>query len=611
MPELDHNNALQRLNDFVESLRASSQPTDTGQGRGIVICGGGPKYSVCLWVCVNMLRRVGCTLPIQLWHLGSRELSNPMRQLLEPLGVECVDAEKVRSDHPVRTLNGWELKPFAIMHSRFRDVLLLDADNVPLRDPEFLFETPQYCESGAIFWPDFSRLKKDRSIWKLTGIAFQDEPEFESGQIAVDKARCWNALSLTMWMNEHSDFWYRHIHGDKETFHLAWRKLGQAYAMPARGIHAIPATMCQHDFDGKRLFQHRNLAKWTILQNRRIPNFELESECLEYVDQLFPYWRDISGLAVYNERYKTQAEREIAEELVSESWLYDRVGHDRRPISFQKDGLIGVGAARLEVFWDVRHEAGASVLDIQSQESLTCRLHKDDNGTWKGRWEQYERMPIEVRRVPKPAKTVTAASRPESHGDTAEFIMSNLANTPSGFFLEIGAADGPIARIARRLVDRGWSGLLMEAIPERFWRLEDALGSLQGIRLINAQLADRDGYGEIEHQVANGLAQSRYNHTDCATRGLASEPTRREVRLISPNSLLQRMVSTPIAVLSLNSPSTRLDLCDAFLSTAHLVVLQLTCEGSMGQLIDRFRSRGFHEIHRSRTHMGYTRESRP
>ena len=32
-------------------------------------------------------------------------------------------------------------------------------------------------------------------------------------------------------MNEASDFYYRYIHGDKDTFHLAWRFLGQEYAI--------------------------------------------------------------------------------------------------------------------------------------------------------------------------------------------------------------------------------------------------------------------------------------------------------------------------------------------------------------------------------------------
>ena len=38
---------------------------------------------------------------------------------------------------------------------------------------------------------------------------YRDEPEFESGQIVLDKKRCFSALSLAMWFNEYSDFWYQ------------------------------------------------------------------------------------------------------------------------------------------------------------------------------------------------------------------------------------------------------------------------------------------------------------------------------------------------------------------------------------------------------------------
>ena len=274
------------------------------RGRGIVICAGGVRYFVCAWVCINMLRRQGCQLPIELWHLNSTEVNDDMRMLVEPLGVTCINAQEVRESHPARILNGWELKPFALLHNPFREVLLLDADNVPLVSPDFLFETRQFADTGALFWPDFCRLEPTRSIWSLTGVAYRDEPEFESGQIVLDKKRCFRALSLAMWFNEYSDFWYSHIHGDKDTFHMAWRRLDAPYAMPERGIHALPSTMCQHDFDGRRIFQHRNGAKWSLRGNPRIPGFSHEQECFRFIEQLEPHWSGISRMSIYREESK-------------------------------------------------------------------------------------------------------------------------------------------------------------------------------------------------------------------------------------------------------------------------------------------------------------------
>jgi hypothetical protein len=194
----------------------------------------------------------------------------------------------------VRILRGWELKPFAILHSAFREVLLLDADNAPVVNPAPLFHAPQYQAAGAAFWPDYcyGTSPKKTAIWRSCGLRPPKELEFESGQILVDKQRCWRALCLTMWFNENSDFYYQYLHGDKETFHLAFRRLKQAYYLVPWPIHPLKATMCQHDFEGRRLFQHRNLAKWSLHEdNRRIKDFWFENECRSYVSELRRRWR--------------------------------------------------------------------------------------------------------------------------------------------------------------------------------------------------------------------------------------------------------------------------------------------------------------------------------
>ena len=390
LPALNDSTASDRLRSAISHLPRTARDW---QGRGIVICGGGVRYFLCAWVCVNMLRKQGCRLPIELWYLNAAEMKDTMRKLIEPLGVTCINAQEVRKLYPVRILNGWEIKAFALLHSAFQEVLLLDADNVPVVDPTFLFETKQFQDAGAIFWPDFGRLEPSRSIWGLTGVMYRDEPEFESGQIVLDKARCFRPLSLAMWFNEYSDFWYNHIHGDKETFHMAWRKLDAPYAMPERGIHALSSTMCQHDFNGRRIFQHRNMAKWSLRGNPHIPGFSQELECLGFIEELVPHWTGIAPITKYSAVDRPQDELQAAQELIDRRWIYERVGYDHRRIVFQPDGTVGEGAERMEVFWDMGQEKGALSLKIQSDEALTCRLIRTRRG-WQGRWESFERMPV-------------------------------------------------------------------------------------------------------------------------------------------------------------------------------------------------------------------------
>ena len=235
-------NALE-IADYQARLDAVLQmpapyPAGLWRDRGIVICGGGEIHFPCAWVCISMLRKLGCRLPIELWHRGPREMTDAMRALVAPFGVVCVDAYQVARAHPVRRLDGWELKPYAIVYSRFAEVLYLDADNMPVVDPEFLFSSGPYRATGAIFWPDRyagpgtgKRIELAREAWEICRVPYRVEAELEAGQMVIDKRRSWLPLQITLHLNAESDFYYQYFYGDKDTFHLAWRRAGIDYAL--------------------------------------------------------------------------------------------------------------------------------------------------------------------------------------------------------------------------------------------------------------------------------------------------------------------------------------------------------------------------------------------
>src|SRR5579871_1635620 len=78
-------------------------PSGRFDERGIVICAGGTRYFTCAWVLISILRRVHKTaLPIQVWHLGRREMSDEMRLLLAGEDIEVVDAEAIVARYPAR-----------------------------------------------------------------------------------------------------------------------------------------------------------------------------------------------------------------------------------------------------------------------------------------------------------------------------------------------------------------------------------------------------------------------------------------------------------------------------------------------------------------------------
>ena len=383
-------------------------PDGAFAGRGIVICAGGERLFTCAWVLIRMLQdTLGCTLPIEVWHLGPREIGAPMAALLAERGVTLVDAEAVRRDHPVRQLGGWELKPYAILHSRFEEVLLIDADNVPVVDPAFLFDIPQYRETGAVFWPDIVKLVPDNPVWAACGLDYRDEPSFESGQVLVDKRRCWAALDLTMYFNAYSDFYYGLVHGDKDTFYLAWRLLDQPFDMPGPAKR-LTATLCQHDFDGRRIFQHRNQAKWVLLgRNQPIEGFVHEDRCLEYLTDLRRLWDG----RIFHPPDRSAAAKAAEAALVEERWFRCTFLSARTvPIEFLSGHRLR-GRAPGGSAWHVADGADGFELVVNTDGRETERLRQDSDGVWRGRQLVRERVPVEIQ--PLSADERAAASHSE------------------------------------------------------------------------------------------------------------------------------------------------------------------------------------------------------
>lgn len=266
-------------------------PTPELTGRGIVICGGG-RYAASAWVAIKMLRHLGCKLPVQVWYLGPGEMPPQLGRAFADIGVETVDAYELRKIFPHRRLNGWEVKAYCLLHCPWREVMLLDADNLPLQNIEKQFDDEEYKKTGALFWPDRGRWPPNAQIWSLTGLPYQDEAEFETGQMLVDRQRCWPAVVMSNLINEDSEFWYSHIHGDKDTFRLAWRSLNMPYGMIPHMATAPWPFFYQKDRAGQLLFHHGY--KWDGKASNNQP-FGAETPVIGYSDVCFNAIREFEA----------------------------------------------------------------------------------------------------------------------------------------------------------------------------------------------------------------------------------------------------------------------------------------------------------------------------
>lgn len=411
-----------------EAIANLTEPTLHGNGRGIVTAGGGNRYFPSLWVLINRLRDVGCGLPIECWYLGEAEFDPIMRKLLQPLGVELIDAYRLREKRPFRILNGWELKAYALLHTAFKEPLFLDADNAPVRNPAYLFDTPQYLNSGTVFWPDFPHWMLRKPQYEVFGCsppvnmeppdhdikmgfkpiqkdAGYDVP-VESGQILLDRSKCWKPLLLAAHFCEHSDYYFRHVHGDKECFHLAWRRLEEKYAMPMFWPGWDSHTCLQHDFDGNLIFAHRNDFKWTLGENARtLGQVPYEMDCMRLVEKLRSLWY---GEAWVNTAPSTE-ELALTMELTGKRFYYHRKDIDVRILELAPGGTIGKGNADCEKKWSVWIVDGEPILSITGRHAIggyrdkqprpTVNLRRRKDGTWRGKWFMGEKADTIMRPI--------------------------------------------------------------------------------------------------------------------------------------------------------------------------------------------------------------------
>jgi Mannosyltransferase putative len=358
-------------------------PSDHFSGTGILICAGGPSFFTNAYVLVRLLRVThGCTLPIEVWHFGRGEMSARMKLLLRDLGVDTVDAEAVLTALPARIQNGWQLKAYALIWSRFEHVLMLDADQVPLRDPAELFEWDEYRQTGAVLWPDCGDILETNPIWDACELKPRTCPAVESGQLLIHKARHWRALQITLHFNEHSAYYYQLVYGDKDTFLLGLLLAETGYALvPHRPFSDAPFCLFQRNMAGEVLFQHRTGAKWRYAGPQlKLPKVELEQECLGALATLRAQW---NGL-VFTPPMRSLRARE-AEAGVAAARLFQlrRPGEEPARLELLPESEIGEGRTAATMNWHCEEIESAIELVISDAFCAAWRLRREANG-WSG-----------------------------------------------------------------------------------------------------------------------------------------------------------------------------------------------------------------------------------
>lgn len=211
-----------------------------GSGAGVLVCGGGP-YWPGIYVLVKLLRDVGSDLPVQVWYRGDAE---PVDEAaVAGLGVEFVDAAAAARDAgDARIMRGWEVKLYAITHTRFDTVLYIDADAYFVADPEPMVALAR--RHGFAFWNDLPGTAGNVKWPRVWPAGPAGVPQIQGGQLAIHRPLVWKQLCVAHWMNQHSDYFYSHMFGDQDTWRVAFAACGGPLASLGDAPWRHPAFVC-------------------------------------------------------------------------------------------------------------------------------------------------------------------------------------------------------------------------------------------------------------------------------------------------------------------------------------------------------------------------------
>lgn len=247
--------------------------------KGIVLtCGG--DYSWLCYLNIKQIRAVNCKLKIEVFIFGNENYDPKFCDLIKKYNAYCnlVDEKIHQYLSSIKIFSKYQFKILAIFFSKFENLLLLDLDNIIVKDIEHLFTSIEYLNHGLVLWPDAwerttspffyeiadinvkeNKLKYSSydyryslsqglssvlplEYYNFTNSLFHDfentnqHTTIESGAVLVNKSKHLKSLMLTLYYNILGpDYYYLLFtlnsagQGDKETFLFGPWVMNQTY----------------------------------------------------------------------------------------------------------------------------------------------------------------------------------------------------------------------------------------------------------------------------------------------------------------------------------------------------------------------------------------------
>lgn len=265
-----HNYFMEHMpREFPKDLLKYGQYSQFMKGDGIVYLGGG-KYNQLVLLSIKTLRSNGSKLPVEVIipKRGDFDIDLCLK-ILPKLNGKC----KIMSDYLPKSfideVKGYQYKNVALLISSFARILYLDADNLPIKNPDVFFTNKPFTNKHLVLWPDLWRRSTSPSYYDIASIDIDlnskvrnsyfhndrrgkgtnpktfsmhdckgtiPEASSETGQLLIDKNIHFRTLILSMYYNYFGPNYYYPLfsqgaagEGDKETFIAAAHKLKLPY----------------------------------------------------------------------------------------------------------------------------------------------------------------------------------------------------------------------------------------------------------------------------------------------------------------------------------------------------------------------------------------------
>ncbi|EXJ78594.1 hypothetical protein A1O1_08995 [Capronia coronata CBS 617.96] len=277
--------------NFVNDLKSTppKMPYEV-DSRGIVMTAGYKQLPV-LVISIRMLRRTWSLLPVEVFLADSSEYDEEIcNTVLPTLNAKClVFTDIFRAAETGVSIERFQYKIMAILFSSFEDVLLLDSDAFPVRDPLLLFEQEPFNNTGLIVWPDFWYASESPYYFEIAKIKtippLNIRPAVESGELMFSKSKHHSSLMLAAYYNYYGPEYYYPLlsqgapgQGDKETFAWAATALNEPFYAVNKRVMALGRVDSSGHYLGSAMAQHDPVADLVFTKTHGLPHERVKED---------------------------------------------------------------------------------------------------------------------------------------------------------------------------------------------------------------------------------------------------------------------------------------------------------------------------------------------